>query len=577
MHNLKGKWNISGFDRNLGVQFCRAGINPLVSVLLASRGYTTLEEVNILLSGKGGDISSPFQPECPDMIKAVERIRRAEAAGEKVAVYGDYDVDGITASCVIHDYITKAGLDCEIYIPDRLEDGYGVKTGPLQDMKDRGISLVITVDCGVTAHDEIAFANSIGLDVIVTDHHECRGEVPDAVAVIDPMIPGGPECWQILAGVGVAAKLVCALRWPEDPTPENVNALYDDMIEEYGDLLALGSVADVMPMTGENRTVVRRGIEVIKKGRRAGIHELCTAAGICDKKIKAQAIGFTLAPRINAAGRLGCTKVALELMLTSDRARAAALAMELCQLNSERQALERTLLRDCQTLLEKDPPKGPIVLASDIWRQDVSGIVASRLAEKYSLPTVIICIKDGTGSGSCRSAGGFNLYGALEKCADHLQTFGGHEMAAGITIDPADIPAFREALTRCYEEALPSLPEPTVPIDLEVVKPQLLSVENVDALELLEPFGSGNPWPTLCMREVKIKNVMALSGGKHTKLWIEKCGMVFDAIFSSKSPEEIGVRAGMTADIAFVPQINTFRGQRDVQLNLISFRSAEQL
>ncbi len=558
MEELAERWNITGYTRSDAVALCRRGVNPLPAVVLASRGAASPEEAAALL-GEGTAVSDPLL--LRDMEAAAQRVRRAVETGEHVAVYGDYDVDGITASSLCADFLRRRGLTCDIYIPERLEEGYGLKAAALEELHARGVTLVITVDCGITAVEEAAFARSIGLELVITDHHECGETLPEAAAVVDPRRPDCPSPAKDLAGVGVAFKLICAVAGPGES---------EARLERYGDLVATGTVADVMPVTGENRTLIQRGLESLRQGKRPGLTELCLAAGIDPKKLTVSNVGFGLAPRINAAGRIGDTDTAVELLLTEDRDRAVHLAVSRCELNRERQRIESAMLQDALQMLERAPqPEGPIVLESATWHQGVAGIVASRLTEKLGLPTVMLCVRDGVGRGSCRSVEGFDLHEALTRCSGLLMNFGGHEMAAGLTVREENIPALTDALKRLYKPA-PS-PKKRLHVDFEVIKPELLSLQNVCALAGLEPYGVGNPQPVLCMRDMTVENAVPLSEGRHTKLWLSKGGELFEAVFFSHGPEELGARPGVRCAAAFNPQLNEFRGKRSVQLYLVDF------
>ena len=538
------------------MELCRRGVNPMAAVLLASRGITGERELREYMSDDLSLLSDPMS--FADMDRARDRVLSAIERGEHVAVYGDYDVDGITSSSMVADYLRGRGLECDIYIPERLEEGYGVRAAALDAIKSRGATLVITVDCGITAVEEAKHAKEIGLDLVVTDHHRCGGEIPLAVAAVDPMRLDCPSASKSLAGVGVAFKLLCAVAGEGHE---------EELLEKYGDLVATGTVADVMPVTGENRVLIKRGLKRLADGDRAGLAELRAASGTDTKAPTVSGVGFAIAPRINAAGRLGNTDIAVELLLTRDRRRAAVLAEELCAMNRERQRIESAMYAEAMAMLEAFPNKTkPIVLASRTWHQGVCGIVASRISEKFNVPAIMICAKDGVGRGSCRSVEGFNLYDALTECGDLLMGYGGHEMAAGLTVREERIDDLREALGRLYEGR--PAPKRVLNVDFEVIKPELLSLRNVEALDTLEPYGPGNPSPVLCMYGVTVENVASLSDGKHTKLWISKNGATFEALFFSKSPEELGVRPRRQADIAFSPQINEFRGRRTVQLSL---------
>lgn len=554
----RGEWRIAGYDRSVAKELFKNGINPLVSVLLASRGVTDTEGALRLINNDISAICDPFLLD--DMDKAVDRIKKAMAEGEHIAVYGDYDVDGITSSCLLVSFFREKGCKCELYIPERLEEGYGIKKAGIKTLADMGVTLIITVDCGITAVEEASYAASLGVDIVVTDHHECGEELPEAVAVVDPKRKNGRYPEKSLAGVGVAFKLACAVE----------GAPYEEMIERYGDLVAVGTIADVVPVTGENRLFIRYGLDRIKRGGRVGIVKLCEAAGIDRKALTAGNVGFTLAPRINAAGRLGRTECAQRLLLTDDEKTACELAGTLCDLNRERQLLEGEIFLQALDMLQKRPPEGkPIVLSSDSWHQGVTGIVASRLTERYGLPAIIICLQDGVGKGSCRSAGSFNLYEALEANRDCILSFGGHEMAAGLTIEEASIDEFRERIGRHYTEVAKMPPAAELRIDFEVAKAEILSIENVQCLSQLEPYGTDNQTPVMCIKDAEVMSVIPICSGKHTKIWISKDKETFECVFFSKTAEELRVREGGRADLAFTPQINEFRGRRSVQLNLL--------
>ncbi len=554
------RWNVRGYDRADAVRLVHGGLSPMAAVLLASRGITAGNELADYMSEELTLLTDPMS--FRDMDLARDRVRRAIEAGERVAVYGDYDVDGITSSCLVADYLRGRGLTCDIYIPQRLEEGYGVKSAALDTIKGWGASLVITVDCGITAVEEARHAGEIGLDLVITDHHRCGEEIPRALAAVDPKRPDCPSGAGSLAGVGVAFKLICAVAGPGSE---------EELLKRYGDLVATGTIADVMPVTGENRVLIKRGLARMRDMARPGFVELRAASGLDNRAPTVSNVGFAIAPRINAAGRLGSTSTAVELLLTKDRRRASVLADELCALNRERQRIEGEMFRKALDMLDAFPDRTkPIVLASHTWHQGVCGIVASRVSEKFNVPAVMICVKDGVGRGSCRSVEGFNLYEALTKCRDILLGFGGHEMAAGLTVSEERIDDLRDALGRLYDGS--TAPERVLNIDFEVIRPELLSLSNVESLEGLEPYGAGNPTPVMCMRDVSVENVAGLSEGRHTKLWVKKGDSVFEALFFSRRPEELGVRTGGRADIAFTPQINEFRGRRTVQLSLSDVR-----
>lgn len=538
----------------------RAGITPLLAKLLASRGITEPERAAELLSCGPESLLDPLK--ILGMGGARDRILTAIEKREKVVVYGDYDVDGITATCLLTDYLRSCGLPCGWYIPDRNDEGYGLNRSALQSLKDAGTSLVVSVDCGITAVEEAQFARSIDLDLVITDHHECKnGLIPDACAVIDPKRPDDPYPNPELAGVGVAFKLACACSG--DPMM---------MLDRYADLVAVGTIADVMPLTGENRYLVKRGLKKLEENPRAGFYAIMNEPGFPPRKPNAGFIGFTLAPRLNAAGRLGQTAKAEQLMLTEDPQEAADLVLELANLNRQRQRIENEIWRDAQERLRGAPPDGPIVLAKDDWHQGVIGIAASRLSEQFNLPAIMISLSGDMGKGSCRSCGGFNIYEALTACSEYLEGFGGHALAAGLNIRRENIDAFRSALDAYYKSHRPE-PQPDVRCDLLICSSRLLSIENVKDLDLLEPYGSANPKPVLCLSGVRLLTAYGVGNEKqHLKFGVEFDGRRFDGIFFSHTKEDLGVQAGDLIDLAFTPQINEYMGTVSVQLSASAMR-----
>ena len=543
-------------------ELLRAGYTPLLSAVLCSRGIRTAEAANAFFSFQPGAMEDPFL--LTDMQKAVDRIRSALIQGETVAVYGDYDVDGITSACLLTEYLRGMGLTTEIYIPDRLEEGYGLNTEAIETLHNKGVSLIITVDCGITAVDETAFANSLGMDIIITDHHECQAVLPDAAAVVNPKRPDSVYPDRELAGVGVAYKLVCAL-----------SGDCQAMTDQFSDLVAVGTIADVMPLTGENRYIVKTGLDKLHHAPRAGLAALMDESGIRRDSLSASSIGFSIAPRINAAGRLGRVTHAAELILEKDPHRAAELAAELCEMNRERQRLEGEMWSEAEQMLEGKTPDGPIVLTGENWHQGVIGIAASRLSEAYSVPTVMISLDGDKGKGSCRSYGGFNLFEALSACGDLLETFGGHALAAGLNITRENIPAFRTALKEYYNSHLPTDDVGLSP-DVLIDSPDLLTLSGVQSLEELEPCGSANPRPVFCMTDAVLSSVTPIGGGRHTSMHIEEFGRIYDCIWFGRRAEDIDIAPGEHVDIVFSPQISEFRGRRNMQLLMQAMRKTDQ-
>ncbi len=544
-----------------------AGLSPLCAAILSARGVEDPEQAARFLSSGPERLHDPFL--LKDMDKAVERVRRALDARELICVYGDYDVDGITSTCLLTEALACQGGEVISYIPDRTEEGYGLNPRAIARLSEQGVRLIVTVDCGITAANEVQFARSLGVDVVVTDHHHCKNKLPDAVAVVDPRREDCAYPFPELAGVGVALKMAQALVPPQDR---------EGIFLRFGELAAIGTVADVMKLTDENRTLVRVGLELLGKTRRPGLRALLREAGLePDAAPTAVTIGYGLAPRINAAGRMEQAMVALELLLTRDEERGEALAHTLCRLNRERQAIELEIYEQCAALLESQPQLASpaIVLAGEGWHQGVVGIVASRLAEKYSCPAFMICLENGQGKGSCRSFGGFNLFAALERCSGLLEGYGGHEMAAGFTILEENIPAFRDTVCRLVTLRTGGAPmESAIDVDAEVEHCAQLTAAQVESLSDLEPFGAGNPKPVLLLRGALVLSCCDVGGGRHLKMKLRRDGVVLDAIFFSANAAACGVSTGERLDVLFTPQINEFRGNRTVQLQLCDLRAA---
>ena len=552
-------WKIPYSRPEYPAELKQAGFGPLLSAVLALRGIRTLSEAQELLDGGLTCLHDPMQMQ--GMAQAVRRIRLAIERKEAVAVYGDYDVDGITATCLVTDYLRSKGLRCVGYIPDRNEEGYGLNCAALDSLHADGVSLLITVDCGITAVEEAEHTKEIGMDMIVTDHHECKpGSLPDAVAVIDCKQEGNRYPNPDLAGVGVAMKLVCACEGDDAA-----------MLERYADLVAVGTVADVMPLVGENRYLVRRGLEMLSKSPRPGFAAMLRETGVDPARITASSIGFSLAPRLNAAGRLGQATKAADLLMATRPEEAAALAAQLCELNRQRQSIETEIWKDALSKLNGKRPTGPIVLASDQWHQGVIGIAASRLAEEFSLPAIMVCLSGDHGKGSCRSYGGFNLFEALSACSQHLLGFGGHALAAGMTIRSDKLPAFREALNAYYRANKPDK-QPDVDCDLLIRDSSLLTLDNVRELDRLEPYGNANPKPVFCLSGVPLVSADQVGGGRHLKIQVELGGARMDGIYFSHSAQALGIAPGDRVDVAFTPQVNEFRGHSSVQLVVSAIR-----
>lgn len=534
------------------------GFTPLAAAALCARGIDTPEAARAFLETDPAKLHDPML--LPDMAKARDTIRRAIEQGKKIAVFGDYDVDGVTSTCVMTRVLRSLGADVRHYIPDRLSEGYGLSMGAMDRLAQDGIGLIVTVDSGVSAFEEIARARELGMEVVVTDHHECREELPDANAVVNPKRAGSTYPFAELAGVGVAFKLACALAGDGQQRA---------VLEQYADLVALGTVADVMPLIGENRIIVAAGLRRMAETQNVGLSMLLHESGQQGKRLTASTISFILAPRINAAGRLGHADMAAELFLTDDPRRAQTLAMALCEQNKQRQATENQILEQALQKLrrEYDPLEDQvIVLAGEDWHHGVIGIVSSRICDRYACPTVLIALEDGIGKGSGRSVKGFNLYEALCDSAPLLERFGGHELAAGLTIREENIQQFHENMEAWAREHVnPQELMPILHIDCPIA-PEFISTEATRGLDVLEPFGMGNPQPVFSMCDLLVEEITPISSDRHVRLTLSKDGQTYTAMLFGTGQGGCGFAQGNYVDAAFCLEINEYRGRCSVQL-----------
>lgn len=557
--NVKyGIWNVNEPDVGAVNALVSGGYAPLTAMVLASRGISGPKQASDYLSCNA-PLLDPFL--MTDMGLAARRVKAALSRGEKIAVFGDYDVDGITATCLLTDFLRRQGGDVVSYIPGRLEEGYGLNPIAIHQLHSEGVRLIVTVDCGITAIAEAALCRELGIDLIVTDHHECKEQLPGAIAVVDPHRPDGGYPHKNLSGVGVAFKLASALLGDQE-----------QVLEEYTDMVCLGTVADVMPLQGENRVFVSRGLRSLACTKRPGLAALMAECGCDPETVNATTIGFMLAPRINAAGRMGQIDLAIDLFLTDDPVKAASVARKLCDLNRQRQAVESEIYAQAVAMLPGGQPPEAIVLADESWHQGVVGIVASRIAEEYACPAFLICLDGDHGKASSRSHGGFNLFSSLTTLSPLLESYGGHELAAGFTISRENIPEFRRricALAGLYYQG--DTPRTTLDVDCAVTA-ELLTISGIESLSALEPCGSGCPKPTLMIKNLTIDRITMVGGGRHMRLRLRSGHCTLGAIYFSANPQSVSIAVGDVVDVAFTPQVNEFRGERSVQMNVLDIR-----
>jgi single-stranded-DNA-specific exonuclease len=552
-------------------------IHPLVAHCLVARGVGTPEDARAVLEAPLDALHDPFTMR--DMDRAVERLCRAISDGERIAVYGDYDVDGITATALLVTFLRECGVEASWRLSNRFSEGYGMHTRAIDELVEEGVGLIVTVDMGISHAEEVAYAFERGVDTIVTDHHEAPPDLPPAAAVLNPKRHDCPYPYKGLAGVGVVFKLVTALRSALhregffDGAPPN--------LKRHADLFALGTVADVVPLTGENHLLVKHGLEVLSETRKVGLDALKQVSGLGGgKRITAGGVGYTLAPRLNAVGRLGDAALGVELLLAERKDEALKLARHLDKENRRRQALQEAIFKEARGLVDEDGPlPAALVLASDEWHQGVIGIVANKLAELYWRPTMLISLDGAQGKGSARSIPQLNLYEALSRCSALLEEFGGHRAAAGCTIAAGSIEAFREAFAEAVAGMVaPDGFEPELVLDDEVPL-DVWTIELIRSLEALEPFGSGNPSPTFASPGVAVHGEPRWvgEGRNHLKMGVSDGSSVLEVIgfqAAGKLPE-VELRPATRVDIAYQPQINRWNNETRIQLKLVSLKPSE--
>ena len=561
---LRKKWSIIGQTDASDRTFAeRLGVSPFLAGILRRRHITDEQEAKeFLYPERSQAYYDPFLMK--DMDLAVDRIRRAIEASEKIVVYGDYDVDGITSTTLLVRALRRLGATADYYIPDR-QEGYGLHTEALNKLAAGGAGLVVTVDCGIAGMAEVEAARGV-IDIVVTDHHLPSETLPNAVAVVDPHRADCEYPFKELAGVGVAFKVCQAL----------FRELRDEEFEDDLEIVALGTVADIVPLLSENRKLVKLGLEHIKETKLEGLRQLIEVAGLGGKEVTSGQVGFVLAPRLNAAGRLETAMRGVELLMTEDENKARDIALTLNELNSERQQVEADILEQAKKQLASVDTVSAraLVVVGKAWHPGVIGIVASRLVDLYYRPTVVVSIQDGVGKGSCRSIKGFHLFDALTAAKDTLVQFGGHEMAAGLTVLPDKIDALRDAL-ETYAQAHMTEEDYVPCLELEAeLRPEEVTVDLVKELSHLEPYGMSNPRPLFACFGAQGFDVRAIGReGQHLKFFIDGVGQTLQAIGWNMIEKGVMVERG-PVDIAYMPELNEWNGKISVQCKLVELRSS---
>lgn len=546
------KWEVRPLDKERAAAFAQTyGVPFFLAMLMNIRGLDDAAHLREFL-GEGESLSDPFL--LKDMDKAAARITRAVDNMEKIAVYGDYDADGVTSTAMLYSYLETRGADVIFYIPQREGEGYGMNIGAVEYLKEQGVSLIVTVDNGISSVQEVARANELGIDVVVTDHHRPQEILPDAVAVVDVYRPDDTSPYKHFSGVGIAFKLLMAL---EDGAGD-----VEDLLEAYSDLAAIGTIGDIVPLTGENRTLIRAGLERLSQSDRPGVQALLENAGIAGKALTSTNVAFTLVPRINATGRMGAPERAVRLLISGYEEEAEVLSEEICADNEERRRVEAEIAEAAFADIEaKGYMKDRVVVVDgENWHHGVIGIVASRVTERCGKPCMIISRGETEAKGSGRSIEGFSLFEAICACGDLLIKFGGHPMAAGITLKPENIEAFRKRINQYAAEHFPQMPTQTVTLDCKL-NPAALSVSMAQSLTQLEPFGNGNPQPVFGLFNMELSNVTPVGGGGHLRLTLEKNGAVITAMRFNTKPEALPYHIGDKIDLAVQLEAREFRGQ----------------
>ena len=561
--NIK-KWELARLDEEVketaSQMTARYSMPFFLALLLTIRGFTQPEAIQALLGG--GTFSDPFLMK--DMDKAVQRIWQAIEGFERIAVYGDYDADGVTATSILYSYLVTVGANVMYYIPQREGEGYGMNLQAVEKLRSYDVDLIVTVDNGIASVKETARAKELGMDVVITDHHRPQGVIPDACAVVDAFQKEDTSPFKELCGAGVALKLVMAL---EDGD-------VDSVLEEYADLAALGTVADVVPVLGENRDIIKAGLQLIAQGGRAGVAALLRASGMGDKTVTATGLAFTVIPRLNATGRMGSPDRAVHLLTSESYGEAQPLSEEICQENDRRRSVEAEIAQEVFAKIEGDESllySRVIVVDGRDWHHGVIGIVSSRVTERYGKPSIVISSDGEEARGSGRSVEGFSLFEAVSACSDLMERYGGHPMAAGVSMKADRIPVFRERINQYAARVCGEMPALKLKLDCKL-RPSALSRALVDSLAPLEPYGTGNPQPLFGLYSMTLKQIVPVGGGGTLRLVFEKAGTTCTCMKFKTRLEEFPYSCGDVLDLAVTMEPNDFNGRADITISIQDLR-----
>lgn len=553
-------WSVKKYDKEKIDELVKKyNISEMLAKLILAR---EIEDVDMFLNGTLEDLKDPYKMK--DMKKFVERIDKAKENNEKICIYGDYDVDGITSITVMYKFLTNLGLDVIYYLPDRLMEGYGVNTGALDKIKNEGVKLVITVDCGITAVEEVNYAKSIGLDMCITDHHECSDKLPEAICIVNPK-QKDDETFSMLAGVGVAFKCITALA-------QKYNMSKDSYLK-YLDIVALGTISDIVPLVDENRVISKFGLEMMKKTKNLGLKALLNIINF--KNIDSTMVSFGMAPRINACGRMGNAGVAVELLLEKDKIKADNLATKLNNQNTKRQQVEKKIFDAAEKMIQKNhlDLKNSIVLYNENWHNGVIGIVASRLVNMYYKPVILLTKENGVVRGSGRCPTGFSLYDTLTKCKESLIQFGGHELAAGLSIEEDKIKEFTDVFEKVVTDGIVGEVKQIISVD-ERINYRDLNVNLLKDISTLKPYGQANREPLFLYKGLKVQSIRTIKEDKHLKLTLRDDKYQIEALAFSQGNRRDELRLGDKVDVLCSVDINTYTTPRTVQLILQDFKKS---
>ncbi len=556
------KWCVADFDKQLAKELAaECDVDPIVALIASSRGYDDPMELEQFLSD---DPVFSDPRECADIEKAADIVNDAIEKGEKIAVFGDYDCDGVTATALLINFLRAEGADCIYYIPDRFTEGYGMNCDAVKKLAEEGVKLIITVDNGIVCFEEIALAKQLGMRVVVTDHHLPQETLPEADAVVNPNRKDCPSAFKAVCGAEVVFRLLCVMEGRE---PE-------ELLPYFADILSVAVIADIMPLTLENRSIVKYGVEKLKTAPLTGLSALLSVAGVSQDSVNASKIAFALSPRINAAGRMGSAARAVELLCTDNMMTALSIANEIDADNSTRQQIEKKIFAEAAQIIEKEKLMYDrvIVVKGENWHHGVIGIVASRITERYGCPAILFSSDGEFAHGSGRSIEGFSLYDAIDSCREMTVKFGGHEQAAGVTLKSDDIEEFRRKINE-YARTKDYVP-PTLLLDCKL-NPSALSLDLAFELQILEPFGSGNKTPVFGVFGAKLERITPISSGKHLRMLFSKGNNSFQCLLFGITPENFCFEVGDILDVAVTVEPNLFKGEYSVSVLLKAIRMSE--